>query len=98
MRENDRARNLEGIVALAVGGWNTDARDLQGIACTLYDSCRKLGMDPIRLFLSSAQGEEGGGAEVLKSIAGLSQDHVARLIAGSVRQEEDQDGFRYRAI
>ena len=94
-----RDRNVEhvrlGLTALCIGGAEDDPRDLEQVACVLFDSCVRVGVEPAALFLEAAGGARGGAARILRTFADMSKEDVS-LTKYRIRENEDDGGFRYR--
>lgn len=94
VRLRDPQHLRQGLTALCIGGAESDSRDLQQVACALYDGCLRLGVDPAVTFREAAGQARGGAAWILSEFGGLPPGEVT-LPGHRVREDKDEGGFRY---
>src|ERR1700730_12340646 len=76
VREREPNHIRLGLSALCIAGADDYPVDLPKIACVLYDSCIKVGVDPTFMFREAAGNAEGGAESVLRSFGSMPKAEV----------------------
>jgi hypothetical protein len=96
VRQHDPQHLRQGLAAVCIAGTESDSKDLQQVACALYDGCSRLGVDPSVEFREAAGQARGGAARILSEFGSLPPGE-ATPPRFRVQESTDEGGFRYFA-
>jgi hypothetical protein len=97
VRESSPERLLDGLLALLIGYYRVDVRDVLTVLAIIYDAGIKIGAQPDNLLLDAATMINNSIAQIMLEFTSRTPTNKS-LQNFFYKEDHDLDGFRYMRI